>query len=142
MRWKLEDRLGKPVRHGHRVVAGEAGVAKAGPGYAGRLLESVEAQISQAVSAEVVADLADLEVGRHQFATGPRVQTVETWPAVRGRRNTQVHFLGPHFSQHREHALGRGAADDRVVHDDQALAGDRVTQRVQFAPDTRGALAG
>ena len=43
-------------------MAGEAGVAEAGSGRPGRLLEGIELQVGQAVGAQVVPDLANQEV--------------------------------------------------------------------------------
>src|ERR1700722_14084967 len=44
-----EYRLREPDRHRHRVIAGEAGVAEAGPRDAGRLFEGIEGEVRQAV---------------------------------------------------------------------------------------------
>ena len=49
-------------RHGHGVVAGQAGGAEPGARHADRRLQAVELEVGQAVGADVVPDLADLRL--------------------------------------------------------------------------------
>ena len=76
--------------------------------------------------------MVDLEVVGDQLAAVAGVDTVEARPGDGRRGDAQVHLESAGLPQHaHELALG-GAPHDRVVDDDQPLAGDVLAQRVEL----------
>ena len=89
---------------------------------------ALEIEVRERVDTEVVGDLADRHVGREQVGALAGVEPVEARPAVRRRRHAEVHLGRAGFAQQRDDLARRGAADDRVVDDDEPLALDVVAR--------------
>ena len=107
---------------------------------AGRGAHAVEIEVRERVDVEVVADLADRQVGREQLAAPAGVHAVEARPAVRRRRHPEVHLGRAGLAQHRDHLARGGAAHDGVVDDDELLALDVLGQRVELQAHADAAL--
>src|SRR6476620_8807921 len=117
-----------------RVVAGEASVAVFERVAADRLVDALHREIGQRVGVDLLGDLVDRAlVGDHLLA-GRHVDAVVAGVADRRRRDPQVDLRGAGVAQHADDLAGGVAADDRVVDDDQALAGDYLRQRVELQP--------
>ena len=114
------------------IVAGEARVAEAGADRAGRFLQAIEAQVLEAVGADVLLDLLALHLRGDELALVAGVDAVVAGPLDRRRRDAQVHLGGAGLAQHLHELALRGAAHDRVVDHDEALAGDVLAQRVEL----------
>ena len=77
---------------------------------------------------------------RHRAAVGDHllarrhVDAVVAGMADRRRRDAHVHLARARVAQHLHDLAGRVAAHDRVVDDDEPLAGDDVGQRVELHP--------
>ena len=117
-----------------RVAAGEAGVAVVFGGRADRLVDALHREVGERVGAELVGDLLDRPaVGDHLLARR-HVDPVVARMADRRRADPQVDLGGAGLAQHPDDLAGRVAADDRVVDDDDPLAGDDLRQRVELQP--------
>ena len=100
-----------------------------------RRRQPVERDEGQRVGADRRADLLDAHAGRDELGAAREVDAVEARPHDRRARDAHVHLGGARLAQHpHERPLGV-AAHDRVVDDDEALAGDDLAQRVELEPD-------
>ena len=70
----------------------------------------------------------------------PGVEPVEARPPVRRRRHAEVHLGRAGLAQHADDLARRGAAHDRVVDDDDALALDVLAQRIELDAHAAAAL--
>ncbi len=69
---------------------------------------------------------------RDQLVAGGEIDAEVAW-VLNGRAgDTQVNFLGTGGAELLHFFAGRGAANDRVVHDDNPLAGDDIADDVEF----------
>ncbi len=101
---------------------------------ADRLVDALHREVGERVGAELVGDLLDRPfVGDHLLA-GRHVDPVVAGVADRRRRDPQVHLARPGVAQHADDLPRRVAAHDRVVDDDDPLAGDDLRQRVELEP--------
>ena len=114
------------------VLTGEARVAEPGAERAGGLVHAVEAEVGEAVGAEVLPYLVDGELRGQQLAPVARVDAVEARPLDGRRRDAQMHLGRAGLAQHLHELSLRGAAHDGVVDHDDALAGDVLAQRVEL----------
>ncbi len=78
------------------------------------------------------ADLLDLEPGGDELGPGGEVDAVEARHCTGGELNAHVHLGRPRLTEHPDLRTLGVAAHDRVVDDDEALATDRVLERVEL----------
>src|SRR6478609_1142656 len=80
-------------------------------------------------------DLLDLEAGRDELGPRREVDAVEARPLHGRRADAHVHLGRAGLAEHADLRSLGVAAHDRVVDDDEALAADRVLERVELEPD-------
>ena len=116
-----------------RVVAGEAGVAVR---LAGRRppRRRRPARGRQRVAAQLARDLVDVAPVRDHLLARGHVDAVVAGVLDRRRGDAQVDLARAGVAQHLDDLARRVAAHDRVVDDDQPLAGDDLRQRVELQP--------
>ena len=78
------------------------------------------------------ADLLDALVGGDQLGPGGHVDAVEAGEGDRRGADAQVHLARAGRVEHLDELAGRVAAHDRVVDDDEALAGDASRRGLSF----------
>src|SRR6266542_165134 len=117
------------------VLPREAGVAEVGWVVAGRLQHAVERKVAERVRAEVLLDLRHLVARADQLLAGRRVDAVVARPLDGRRRDPHVYLAGARGPHHLDDLAARGAADDGVVHDHDALAVEHLTVRVELDLD-------
>src|SRR5581483_3398144 len=130
-------------RHGRDVdgvLAGEARRAEPGTGGPGGRHQAVELEVGEGVGTEVLADLAHRHAGSEQLGAGAEVHPEEAGPGDRRQRDAQMDLGGAGLSQHADEGPLRGAPDDGVVDDDNALAGDVLADGVELHAHTDVAL--
>src|SRR6266511_6048815 len=126
------------------VLPREAGVAEVGRVIAGGLQHAVQREVAERVRTEILLDLRHLVARPDQLLAGRRVDAVVAGPLDGRRRDAHVHLAGPGRPHHLDDLAARGAADDRVVHDDHALAVEHLAVRVELDldPEVTDALLG
>src|ERR1700693_3965157 len=117
------------------VLPREAGVAEVGRVVAGGLQHAVQREVAERVRAEILLDLRHLVARPDQLLAGRRVDAVIAGPLDGRRRDAHVHLAGPGCTNHLDDLAARGAADDRIVHDDPTLAGQHLAVRVELDLD-------
>ena len=130
----LEDELAAfdVVRHGLRVLAVEAGETEPLVRQVERSEHATDRQIAERVGADEVADLVDRLRGGDELGLDGRVDAVEARVVDRRRADPDVDLAGPGASQQVDDPFRRRAPHDRVVDDDQPLAGDDRGHRVEL----------
>src|SRR5664280_3288086 len=83
----------------------------------------------------MIAYLLDGHVRRDELLLSVGVDTVEARPLNRRRGNAHVNLGRTRIAKERDELLGRVAAHDRVVDDDEPLALDRVLERIELEAD-------
>ena len=117
-----------------RVLAGEAGVAVRRAVALDRRVDALEREVGERVRAELGGDLGlRAVVGDHLLARR-HVDPVVAGVADRRRGDAHVHLGGAGVAQHLHDLARRVAAHDRVVDDDEPLAGHDLGQRVELQP--------
>src|SRR5437762_7825932 len=124
------------LRHRHRIRAVEARPAELLRRTASdRTHQSGDGQVLEAVRTEMLANLLHRAAEGDQLLGRPDVDTHEAWKAHRWAGDAHVDLLRAGGAQPFDDPLRRGAADDRVVHRDQALALDRSRQGIELEHD-------
>src|ERR1700730_1780181 len=123
-----------------RVIAGKAGVAEVrsqvvSPGLAHRPVEPVDRQKGEAVDSDQLGHSGDIQVGGEELVTLRRGDPVKTRMARRRARDPHVDLLRPCASDHFHDFDRSGAAHDRVVDEDHALAGKIGPARIVLQTD-------
>ena len=117
-----------------RVVAREARVAVRLARGADGLVDALDRQVGERVRLELLGDLVDRPlVGDHLLARR-HVDAVVAGVPDRRRGDAEVDLGRARVAKHPDDLAGRVAADDRVVDDDDALAGEDLRQRVELHP--------
>src|ERR1035437_2247678 len=133
----LQNKLvaGRVVRDRDRVLPVQTGEAEAG----GRAVEPSQdtrnREVAERVGAEELADLFDRVGGRDQLRLDLGIDAVEAWMVDRRRADAEMDLGRARLAQQSHYLAGGGAANDRVVHDDQPLAGHDLAQRAQLDGD-------
>src|SRR5262249_47044651 len=117
------------------VGAREARVTEAAGIAAGGLQHAVERQIAERIGAEITADLVDLMTGGDQLLARRRVDPVVTRPLDRRRRDPHVDLARARAAEHAHDLAARGAADDGVVHHNDAFALQHFGHGIQLHLD-------
>src|SRR4051794_6410845 len=120
-----------------RILPIETGHAETSPRLLGRLHQTVQRNITQAVGSDRAPDAVDLETIGDQLGPGGEVDAVEARPLHRRRRDPDVHLEGAGLAQHPDLRTLGVAAHDRVVDHHDPLAADHLAQRVQLQPDAQ-----
>ena len=119
-------------RVAERIVAGEARVAVGLARSPDRLVDALEREVGERVGLELRGDLRlGALVGDHLLARR-HVDAVVAGVADRRRGDAKVNLGRAGVAEHPDDLAGRVAADDRVVDDDDALAGEDLGQRVEL----------
>src|SRR3954454_12163007 len=117
------------------VLAVEAGAAEL-VGLDGRRgRELLERDVAEGVRADRRADLVDRQAVGDELGERGEVDAVEARPLHRWRGDADVYLGRPGLAQHAHDGPLGVAADDRVVDDDDPLAGDRGAERVELEAD-------
>src|SRR5271155_4275459 len=114
------------------IDAGVAGGAKLAFGVADSLAKIGQREITERIGAEKFANLLR-RVGRgDQFLFCGRVDTVVA--GRNGWRTTDAHvnFCGAGFANHANKFATGGAANDGIIDENDALAGDEATHGIEF----------
>src|SRR6187200_2091658 len=128
----LEEVLAHLLRYRDRIVAVEARRAERLRRLAGGADHALLREVPQRVGADVVADLLDGQVRADELLPRRHVDPVEARPLDRRAGDTRVYLGGTGLAQGLHDLPRGGAADDRVVDDDQPLAAYGVGDRVQL----------
>ena len=133
----LEDELvaGRVVRHRHRIAPVEAGEAEAVVRQIQRREDAADREVAQRVGADELADLLDRMGRRDQLGLDLGVDAVEAGVVDRRRADPEVDLGRAGLAQQGHDLAGGGAAHDRIVDDDQPLAGHDLAQRAQLDGD-------
>src|SRR4051794_40858931 len=97
--------------------------------------ELLERDVAERVRADRRADLVGGQAVGDELGKRGEVDPVEARPLHRRRGDPHVHLGGPGLTQHAHDRPLRVAAHDRVVDDDDPLAGDRRAQWVELEPN-------
>ena len=84
------------------------------------------ADIAKGVGADALTSLIERTVRAEQFLFSGSVNAVETWMRHHRAGNADMHFCGPRVAQQLDDFQAGGAADDGVIHQDDALAIDNA----------------
>ena len=128
----LAGKLALDVNEIRGIVAGVAGVAKVSMVIFDGALQPVERQIPDAVGLDELANFFDAVVGGDQFVLGRRIDAVEAGGNSRRAGNAQMDFAGAGVANHADDLAAGGAADDRIVHQNHALAFKQMAHRVEL----------
>src|SRR3954469_15458159 len=133
----LEHVLAEQLRRGQvdRVFPVEAGAAQLVAGDGRRRSELLERDVTERVGSDRRADLGGGQAVGEELGERGEVDAVEARPLHRRRGDPHVHLGGAGLTEHPDDGALRVAAHDRVVDDDDPLAGDRRAQRVELEPD-------
>src|SRR6478752_5902237 len=136
-RQRLEDVLADATVLGQLdgVLPGEARGAQLVGGLVRRADHALLGDVAERVGADRGADLLDTEAGGDELGTRREVDAVEAGPLHRRRADAHVHRPRAGLAEHADLRSLGVAAHDRVVDDDEALAADRVLERVELEPD-------
>src|SRR4051794_9198546 len=117
-----------------RIVAAEAGVAVLAGVAVDRLVDARHREVGERVGLELVGDLLDRAVVGDHLLAGRHVDAVVAGVAGRRGPGPPGPLAGAGLAQHADD-LARGVSPhDRVVDDDEALAGNDLRQRVELHP--------
>src|SRR4051812_18485195 len=97
-----------------------------------RALQPLETQVGEAVGFDELANLLERVVGGNQLGAVRRVDAVEARGDRPRTRNAHVHLLRPGGADHLDDLPAGGAAHDRIVDEDDALAFEHAPDRVQL----------
>src|SRR5438067_1223642 len=127
------------VGQARRIFAGEAGIAALRlaivPLLAERSVEPFDRDEGEAVGVDVIAHLLDAHLRREQLRPLGRVDAVEAAVLGRRRGDAHVHFASAGIAHHLDDLHAGGAAHDRIVDEDDALAIDESRISVVFQLD-------
>src|SRR5581483_10847749 len=93
------------------------------------------AEIGERVGLDEAANLLDRIVRGDELRARRRIDAVVAGADRRRRADAHVDFLSAGVAQHANDLSARGAAHDRVVHDDHALAFEHLALRVELDLD-------
>src|SRR5713226_164452 len=91
-----------------------------------------EGEIAEGIGAQVALDLVRFVAGADQLFPRGRVDSVVARPLDGRRGDAYVHLAGPSRADHLDDLAARRAAHDGVVHDDNALALQDLSIRVEL----------
>src|SRR5262245_29699970 len=130
----LEDELaaGRVVWDGLGVVAIEAGEAEALVGQTERGEDPADRQVAERVGTDEVARLIDRMGRGDELRLDGRIDAIEAGVIDRRRTDPDVDLARARAPEQLHDPLRGRAADDRVVDDDQALAGDDLPHRIEL----------
>jgi hypothetical protein len=126
----------KVLRDGNRVTPIKASAAKSPCLASNRFKETFNAQIAQTVSANVSANLFNIELSGDEFASGCSVNAVEARESVGRGTDADMNFLCSRLTQHADDVPSRRASDDAIFNHDDTLAFNDLPERRQFDADT------
>src|ERR1700736_4718278 len=123
-----------------RVIAGKAGVAEVrcqvvSPRLAHRPVEPVDRQKGEAVDTDQLGHSGDIQACGEELVTLRRGDPVKTRMARRRARDPHVDLLRSGAPDHLHDLYRSGAAHDRVVDEDHALAGKIGPARIVLQTD-------
>ena len=128
----LQGYLGKLELDRHRIVAGEAGVAKASTGAADDFHETFDAEVTQRVGVDQRLNLFNAFVVGDKLAAGGYVDPQVAGVFDGGSAHPHVHFPGAGLAEQPNDVGSGGAANDAVVDDHQPLSLDYLGQGIKF----------
>lgn len=96
------------------------------------LLQVLQAQVSQAVRIQCLSDFFQAHAAGDQLVLAVDVGAEVAWIDKRRGGNADVHLGGASLTQHVGDLGGGGAADNRVVYQDNALAGNRCLEDIEL----------
>src|SRR6202022_4413872 len=105
------------------------------PGLAHRPVEPVDRQKGEAVDTDQLGHPGDIQVGGEELVTLRRGDPVKTRMARRRARDPHVDLLRSGAPDHLHDLYRSGAAHDRVVDEDHALAGKIGPARIVLQTD-------
>src|SRR5690348_2538773 len=119
------------------VGAGETGIAELrrvciALALTHRAIESVHRDEGERIGADQTTHAFDVELVRQQVVGIGCVDPVETRVRSRWTRHAEMHLCGACVAHHLHDLLGSRAAHDRVVDQDDALAGERCAIGIVF----------
>src|SRR5262249_26380960 len=125
-------RLGRTAGCAEPVLAAEARVAVSRSGTLHRTIHTLDAEVSEAVGADVIRDLLDGVLRCNQLVLRRRIDPVVTRPGSGRRAYAEVYFLRSGGPKHLHELLACRSPHNRIVDDDHTLAREAFAVRVEL----------